>query len=118
MENITEIVKSAYFIFMLKIITKDFFIGLFVILAAIASLSASVGFLRFKKFFPKLHAISINDVLAVFFITIGLAIMAGFGIASFKIILLCVFAFFSGSVVTYALAKAAFMDGTYREGRE
>lgn len=77
----------------------------------ILGIVGGIGIHRFPDFYSRLHAAGITDTLCAMLILLGLGFQAGFGIATFKLILIFVFLFFTAPTATHALANAALHRG-------
>ena len=78
--------------------------------------SGAVGLLRFPDFFTRLHAASVTETLASWAILLGLALQAGFTIATLKLALIWLIMLFTAPTATHALAKAAVHGGVTPSG--
>ena len=74
-------------------------------------ISGAIGMLRFPDFFTRLHAASVTETLASWAILLGLALQAGFTIATLKLSLIWLIMLFTAPTATHALAKAALHGG-------
>lgn len=75
------------------------------------ALVSAAGVLRMPDFFTRLHAAGVADTLTVILIVSGLAVHAGLGLTSAKLILILFFILFTTPTATHALAKAALHGG-------
>jgi len=64
------------------------------------------GLVRMPDVFTRMHAASVVDTLGVGFLILGMAIQAGFSLVALKLGFLLALFFFTGPVVTHALAQA------------
>lgn len=71
----------------------------------------ALGLLRFPDFWPRLHAASVTESAGVFLLLGGMAIQAGFGLITLKLVLIGVFLFVTGPTATHAVANAALVSG-------
>ena len=70
-----------------------------------------IGIHRFPDFFSRMHAAGITDTMCAALILLGLALQAGFTLASFKLFLIFAFLFFTSPTASHALANAALHSG-------
>lgn len=78
--------------------------GLFCVIGAI-------GMLRMPDFYTRAHAASVIETLGAGLILAGLAIDAGFTLATAKLGAMALLIFFASPTATHALAKAAYERG-------
>lgn len=78
--------------------------GLFCVVGAI-------GMLRMPDFYTRAHAASVIETLGAALILAGLAIDAGFTLATAKLGAMALLIFFASPTATHALAKAAYERG-------
>ena len=64
------------------------------------------GLVRMPEVFTRMHAASVVDTLGVGFLILGMGLQAGFGLITLKLVFLLALFFFTGPVVTHALAQA------------
>ena len=83
----------------------------FIATGALLGVAGGIGIHRFPDFYSRLHAVGITDTLCAAMFLIGLALQTGLSIASFKLLLIFIFLFFSSPTATHALANAAFLGG-------
>lgn len=70
-------------------------------------LVGSFGMLRMPEVFTRMHAASITDTLGAGFLILGMTLQAGLSLVTLKLLILLALFFFTGPVVTHALAQAA-----------
>jgi multicomponent Na+:H+ antiporter subunit G len=58
-----------------------------------------------------MHAASVLDTLGVGFLILGMCLQAGLGLVTLKLVFLLALFFFTGPVVTHALAQACLHQG-------
>lgn len=75
-------------------------IGLFVFVSEV------VGFFRFRYVMLRIHAAGTGDTLGLASLLIAAALLIGEPVASLKLLLILVFSFLTGPVVTHLVAKA------------
>jgi monovalent cation/proton antiporter MnhG/PhaG subunit len=83
-------------------------------------LVGTVGLLRLPDFYSRTHAATKCDTLGAGSVLVALALIQGFHVDSFKIVLLAVLVLLSSPTAGHALARAAFRAGLepWRAGRE
>jgi multicomponent Na+:H+ antiporter subunit G len=89
----------------------DIFSWIFIIAGSVLLLISAVGLLRMPDVFTRMHAASIGETLALFFLVLGMMIQAGFTLVTVKLILIVLFLLFASPTTTHALAKAALAGG-------
>lgn len=72
---------------------------------------ATVGILRFPDFFTRAHAMGKSETLGAILFLLGLAILSGANLTSFKLLLILVFIAIANPVATHALVRAALRSG-------
>ncbi|WP_339641537.1 monovalent cation/H(+) antiporter subunit G [uncultured Porticoccus sp.] len=77
------------------------------LLGAFLIISGAVGVLRFPDFFTRMHAAGVTETLATTLILLGLMLLAGWSIISFKLLLILLFILITSPVASHALTKAA-----------
>tara|TARA_B100000676_G_scaffold66730_1_gene66782 strand:+ start:670 stop:963 length:294 start_codon:yes stop_codon:yes gene_type:complete len=68
----------------------------------------TLGLFKFQDFLTRTHAASVIDTLGTTLIILGLVIVEGFTITSFKLILLLVLLLVSNSTISHILAQTFF----------
>jgi multicomponent Na+:H+ antiporter subunit G len=71
----------------------------------------AVGMLRMPDFYTRTHAASVIETLGAGLILAGLAVDAGFTLATAKLGAMALLIFFASPTATHALAKAAYERG-------
>ncbi|MGE0224760.1 MAG: monovalent cation/H(+) antiporter subunit G [Acetobacteraceae bacterium] len=66
-----------------------------------------IGLLRMPDLYTRMHAASITDTLGAGCLLTGMMLGAGFSLVSLKLLFILALIFFTGPVVTHALARAA-----------
>jgi multicomponent Na+:H+ antiporter subunit G len=74
-------------------------------------LVGALGMMRFPELFARMHAASLIDTLGVGFLFAGLMFQAGFTQVTLKLLFILLLFFFTGPVITHALAQAAMEAG-------
>ena len=77
------------------------------LLGAFLIISGAVGVLRFPDFFTRMHAAGVTETLATTLILLGLILLAGWSILSFKLLLILLFILITSPVASHALTKSA-----------
>jgi multicomponent Na+:H+ antiporter subunit G len=94
---VTLIVDAASFVL---ILAGSFFI-----------VAGGLGLMRMPDVFTRMHAASVIETLGAGLLFIGFMLQAGFTLISAKLLFLLALIFFTGPVVTHALAQAALQAG-------
>ena len=84
---------------------------MFILLGSFFTIVGAFGLVRMPEIFTRMHAASVTDTLGVGFLVIGMGLQAGFGLVTLKLLFLMVLFFFTGPVVTHALAQACLHEG-------
>jgi multicomponent Na+:H+ antiporter subunit G len=77
-----------------------------ILLGSFFTLAGAFGLVRLPEVFTRIHAASVVDTLGVGFLIVGMGLQAGFSLISLKLLFLLALFFFTGPVVTHALAQA------------
>jgi multicomponent Na+:H+ antiporter subunit G len=77
-----------------------------ILLGSFFTLAGAFGLVRMPEVFTRMHAASVVDTLGVGFLILGMGLQAGFGLVTLKLMFLLALFFFTGPVVTHALAQA------------
>ena len=80
-------------------------VGLFFMLVAV------VGFLRLPDVFSRLHVTGILDTLGAPLLLIGVAVLSGFCLTAFKLVLGVVFLYVTSPLVGHLLSRSAIEAG-------
>ena len=72
----------------------------------------SLGMVRLRDFWARLHAASIIDSAGAGLLLAGMMVEAGFTLITLKLILIAVFLFLTGPTASHAAANAAFTSGS------
>ncbi len=72
----------------------------------------SLGMVRLRDFWARLHAASIIDSAGVGLLLAGMMVEAGFSLVTLKLILIVIFLFLTGPTASHAVANAAFTSGS------
>ncbi|MEL6298954.1 MAG: monovalent cation/H(+) antiporter subunit G [Pseudomonadota bacterium] len=79
------------------------------------TLVGAIGLMRMPDLFTRLHAVSIIDTLGAMMLLLGLMIQAGPTLIAAKLAFIFVLLFFTGPVMTHAVAQAALHAGVEPE---
>lgn len=82
-----------------------------ILLGCFFTVVGALGLVRMPDVFTRMHAASITDTLGVTFFLLGMALQAGFSLVSLKLFFVFALVFFTGPVVTHALAQACLHEG-------
>jgi multicomponent Na+:H+ antiporter subunit G len=84
--------------------------GLSYLLIAVGSffvVVGGIGLIRMPDLYTRMHAASITDTVGAGLLLLGLMLQAGFSLVALKLLFLLALFFFTGPVVTHALAQTA-----------
>ena len=82
-----------------------------ILLGSFFTVVGAFGLVRMPEVFTRMHAASVTDTLGVGFLILGMCLQAGFGLVTLKLVFLLALFFFTGPVVTHALAQACLHEG-------
>lgn len=71
----------------------------------------AVGLVRMPEVFTRMHAASVTDTLGAGLLIGGMMLQAGLTLITLKLLFILALFFFTGPVVTHALAQAALQAG-------
>ena len=71
----------------------------------------ALGLVRMPDIFTRMHAASVADTAGASLLVLGMMLQAGFGLAALKLAMLLALFFFTGPVVTHALAQTCLHEG-------
>ncbi len=74
-------------------------------------LAGAIGMLRLPDVFTRMHAASVIETLGAGFLFAGLMLQAGFTQVTLKLLFILLLFFFTGPVITHALAQATLNHG-------
>jgi multicomponent Na+:H+ antiporter subunit G len=86
---------------------SDVFLGA----GAFFILAAGIGVLRLPDVFARLHAAGMKDTMGSALTLIGLMLLGGLSLVTVKLILIWALLWFTCSVATHSVARAAFLGG-------
>lgn len=75
------------------------------------TLVGALGMVRMPDVFTRMHAASVIDTLGIGLVAVGLMLQAGPTLNALKLVFILALVFFTGPVVTHALAQAALQAG-------
>jgi multicomponent Na+:H+ antiporter subunit G len=84
---------------------------MFILLGSFFTVVGAIGLVRMPDVFTRMHAGSVIDTLGVGFLVLGMCLQAGPSLVTLKLLFLLALFFFSGPVVTHALAQACLHEG-------
>ena len=70
-------------------------------------LAGAIGMMRLPDVYTRMHSASLIDTMGAGFLFAGLMLQAGFSQVTLKLLFILLLFFFTGPVVTHALAQAA-----------
>jgi multicomponent Na+:H+ antiporter subunit G len=82
-----------------------------ILLGSFFTVVGAFGLVRLPDVFTRMHAVSVTDTLGVGFLILGMGLQAGFSLVTLKLVFLLALFFFTGPVVTHALAQASLHEG-------
>lgn len=82
-----------------------------ILLGSFFTVVGAFGLVRMPEVFTRMHAASVTDTLGVGFLILGMGLQVGFSLVTLKLIFLMALFFFTGPVVTHALAQACLHEG-------
>ncbi len=77
-----------------------------ILLGSFFTVVGALGLVRMPDVFTRMHAASVTDTLGVGLLIAGMMLQAGFSLVTLKLVFLLALFFFTGPVVTHALAQA------------
>jgi multicomponent Na+:H+ antiporter subunit G len=84
---------------------------LLLLLGSFFTVVGAVGLVRMPEIFTRMHAASVTDTLGFGFLMLGMCLQAGFSLVTLKLVFVLALFFFTGPVVTHALAQACLHEG-------
>ncbi|MGE0565074.1 MAG: monovalent cation/H(+) antiporter subunit G [Pseudolabrys sp.] len=70
-------------------------------------LAGGIGLVRMPDLFTRMHAASVIDTAGAGLLILGMMLQAGFSLVTLKLAFILALFFFTGPVITHALAQAA-----------
>ena len=89
----------------------DILSWLAIALGSFFTIVGALGLVRMPELFTRMHAASVIDTLGVGFLILGMILQVGFSLVALKLLFILGLFFFTGPVVTHALAQAALHAG-------
>ena len=83
--------------------------GLFFALALFLFFSGVLGLFKFKYVMNRMHAVALGDTFGILFIVAGCIVLKGFSLVSLKLLIIPLFMFLTGPVVTHLIGQAEVM---------
>jgi multicomponent Na+:H+ antiporter subunit G len=77
-----------------------------ILLGSFFTVVGTLGLVRLPDVFTRMHAASVTDTLGVGLLILGMGLQAGLSLVTLKLFFLLALFFFTGPVVTHALAQA------------
>ena len=69
------------------------------------------GLVRMPEVYTRMHAASVTDTLGAGFLLFGMMVQGGLSLVTLKLVFILLLLFFTGPVITHALAQAALHAG-------
>lgn len=79
--------------------------GSLIIVGVIVAIIATLGIFKFKFVLNRMHAAAMCDTLALGAVLLGLIVINGIGMVSFKILLVILFLWFASPVSSHLIAR-------------
>lgn len=92
-------------------IIVDWLSGLLLLAGGFFVIVGGIGVLRMPDLYTRMHAASVAETLGTILIILGLILIAGWSLASFKLFAIMLFLLFTGPVAAYAMANTAMLGG-------
>ena len=86
---------------------------LFIGLGSVFVVIGAIGMVRMPDLYTRMHAASVTETLGAGLLIIGMMLQAGLTLNLLKLVFLLALLFFTGPVVTHALAQAALHEGVH-----
>jgi multicomponent Na+:H+ antiporter subunit G len=77
-----------------------------ILLGSFFTVVGALGMVRMPDIYTRMHAASVTDTLGVGFLVVGMMLQAGLSLVTLKLVFLLALFFFTGPVITHALAQA------------
>jgi len=78
---------------------------------AFFSMTGSIGVIRFPDFYTRMHAASVTDTLGASLVLLGLMLLGGWSLVTFKLLAIWIFLLFTSPTASNAAANGALKDG-------
>lgn len=82
-----------------------------IVLGSFFTVVGALGLVRMPELFTRMHAASVTDTLGAGLLIAGMMLQAGLSLVTLKLLFIGGLFFFTGPVVTHALAQAALQAG-------
>jgi len=82
-----------------------------IVLGSFFIVVGAFGLVRMPDLFTRMHAGSVTDTLGAGLLILGMVLQAGLSLVVLKLLFILALFFFTGPVVTHALAQAALHEG-------
>lgn len=79
--------------------------SLFLLFAVFIFVSEVIGFFKFRYVMNRMHAAGLGDTLGIASVVIAVAVLMGLTMSTIKLIIIVLFMFLTGPVVTHLLAQ-------------
>lgn len=89
----------------------DLLASLLLALGSFFVLVGGIGMLRMPDLYTRMHAASVTETMGTLLILVGLILLTGWTLASFKLFAILMFLLFTGPVAAYAVANTALTAG-------
>ena len=76
-----------------------------ILLGSAFTLTGALGLVRMPDIFTRMHAAGVTDTAGAGLLILGMMLQAGFSLTTLKLLILLALIFFTGPVVTHALAQ-------------
>lgn len=95
----------------MKALLIDALSWFFILAGSFFTIVGALGLLRMPEVFTRMHAASVTDTLGAGLLLIGMMLQAGPTLVALKLLFILALFFFTGPVITHALAQAAMQAG-------
>jgi multicomponent Na+:H+ antiporter subunit G len=85
----------------------DFASWVLIVLGSFFTVVGMLGLVRMPELFTRMHGASVTDTLGAGMLIAGMMLQAGLSLVTLKLLFILALFFFTGPVVTHALAQAA-----------
>ena len=84
--------------------------AIFFAAAAFLFITEVVGLFKFDYVMNRMHAAALGDTFGILCVVLGVIVLRGFAVASLKLVLIPVFFFLTGPVLTHLIGKVEIAD--------
>ncbi|HRW08284.1 MAG TPA: monovalent cation/H(+) antiporter subunit G [Caldilineaceae bacterium] len=88
---------------------------IFILAGSFFIVIGALGLMRMPDIYTRMHAASVIDTTGAGFLVLGLILQAGLSLIALKLLFILAIFFFTGPVVSHALAQAALAAGVEPE---